>query len=471
MKTVMTKEQKEYIIDNYATMKVEDISKELGVEPIKIYKFACSKGIKKETTRSDARFTLEQKQFILENYQTMTTSEISNKTGLDCRTIREVARVMKVKKDREFCDSINISYKKRKYIIANCKNMTSSEIGEVLNISAYTVTKFCRIANLDLKPLDGFKVSKNLSIEDKRFIANNYSTMKNKEICELLNIDDRTLHNYASNCGLIKNIESCHNKIGYIDMLLEKRNRETYDVNNFINKEEEKMVNVLYKSKHGKYEVNQHYFDTIDNEFKAYWLGFLYADGCVRLTDSKGKQQNILEVGLASCDIGHVEKLKKSLQSSHLIKHRTHSNGKYHSDRLAIVSSNMCNSLNALGCIPNKSLKLEFPNEQQVPRHLIRHFIRGYFDGDGCIHINIEKRNVSVSFMGTEKFLTSLQDVLCSELDITRTKMQTREGNKALSVSWGNVYTIEKIYKYLYGDCNIYLERKLKKFDILYCLD
>ena len=33
-----------------------------------------------------------------------------------------------------------------------------------------------------------------------------------------------------------------------------------------------------------KYSLNDDYFSVIDNEHKAYWLGFLYADGSLSKT-------------------------------------------------------------------------------------------------------------------------------------------------------------------------------------------
>lgn len=36
-----------------------------------------------------------------------------------------------------------------------------------------------------------------------------------------------------------------------------------------------------------KYDINQYYFDKIDCEEKAYFLGFLYADGCNHINNTK----------------------------------------------------------------------------------------------------------------------------------------------------------------------------------------
>jgi len=63
----------------------------------------------------------------------------------------------------------------------------------------------------------------------------------------------------------------------------------------------------------------------------------------------------------------------------------------------------MKDDLIALGCIPRKSLLLKFPTSNQVPEHLIRHFIRGYFDGDG--HFTNTEKCFEAGYIGTEDFI------------------------------------------------------------------
>lgn len=58
-----------------------------------------------------------------------------------------------------------------------------------------------------------------------------------------------------------------------------------------------------------KYQVDHGYFNTIDSEEKAYWLGFLYADGYV----SKRAKQKLVGCALQKSDSPHLDKLKQSL--------------------------------------------------------------------------------------------------------------------------------------------------------------
>lgn len=60
--------------------------------------------------------------------------------------------------------------------------------------------------------------------------------------------------------------------------------------------------------------------------------------------------------------------------------------------RIQISSKTLTADLLKLGCTPRKSLTLKFPNDGIFKSNdLIRHFIRGYFDGDGSVFISMEK--------------------------------------------------------------------------------
>jgi intein/homing endonuclease len=90
------------------------------------------------------------------------------------------------------------------------------------------------------------------------------------------------------------------------------------------------------------------------------------------------------------------------------------SNGKtFKRCRWSIVNKHLWLTLNNLGCVPNKSKILEFPFIFKNS-NLTRHFIRGYFDGDGCISYAIINNKVQprVSLLGTKSFLTTIKYIL-----------------------------------------------------------
>ena len=316
---------------------------------------------------------------------------------------------------------------------------------------------------------------KGLTQYQKEFIIENYSTMKTNDICRILNLQYEKVHSYAQNKKLKKNPYSSLKFNNYFDELLKKRRREEYNVFNYIQNQDEPKTDSLYKSKYGKYFVNQHYFEKIDNEWKAYWLGFLYADGTNRIhkNKQKNKMEYVVKLGLCAEDRNHLQKFKESLQSESPITDRKakFNNKEYPCCDISICNQQICEDLNKLGCVPNKSLILKFPTEEKVPKSLIRHFIRGYFDGDGCIHINKEEKNVRLLFEGTEDMLVHIRDILYNELNVKFAKIESKQKSKSFHINYGKYSDVELIYKYLYKDCNVFLDRKLKKFDTLYCLD
>lgn len=313
-----------------------------------------------------------------------------------------------------------------------------------------------------------------LTQEQKIYIIENYTTMKTRDICKELNVSYERVHSYAQLQHLKKNQYASQSYNHYFEELLSRRNNPNYNINDYLGNSAEPTVDTLYKSKYGKYNVNQDYFDVIDNEWKAYWLGFLYADGTNRIAYNEKTHKMAYSLKLCLCaeDKQHLEKFKSSLQSDAPIKDRIAKlNDKYYpSCDFGVCNKNICESLQKLGCIPNKSLVLQFPTENQVPSNLIRHFIRGYFDGDGCIHINLKERHACVLFEGTKDFLTCVRDILYKELNVKLTDV-VQSRSRAYHIRYGKFSDIELIYKYLYKDCNVYLDRKLKKFDTLYCLD
>ena len=136
---------------------------------------------------------------------------------------------------------------------------------------------------------------------------------------------------------------------------------------------------------HGKQLLNSDKFSCIDTEEKAYWLGFLYADGNVR--------ENKISLELAVKDKEHLEKFNQFMEKEKDIL----TSG--HRVRCLFMDKKVYQDLVNLGVVPNKSLILKFPNYNQVPKNLIRHFIRGYVDGDGSLSYTTTGKLVKTSFL------------------------------------------------------------------------
>ena len=201
-----------------------------------------------------------------------------------------------------------------------------------------------------------------------------------------------------------------------------------------------------------KFPINDNIFEEINTPEKAYWLGFLYADGYIGLRKKQNTYTYSIELSLKKSDLDHIESFKKFLNSFHKINYRE----KLKAYRFVFSSRKIGEDLIKLGCIQNKSLILKFPTEEQVPKYLINHFIRGYFDGDGCIN-DPEKYPITLSLMGTFEFLKELLKQMNIETKIRKTK--SKAFDFAISGDKARLFL-----KNLYENNNICLERKYNRF-------
>ena len=212
-----------------------------------------------------------------------------------------------------------------------------------------------------------------------------------------------------------------------------------------------------------KKNCDENFFDIIDTEEKAYWLGFIYADGCL----SKTKTCDRLEIKLAETDKNHLEKFKQSLQSEHHIGTYISSNG-YNIGKpycsLAIVNRCLADGLISKGISYQKTHILQFPNENQVPNDLISHFIRGYFDGDGSVYCHQDSGVGGISFTGTENMLNSILMHIKTVVP-TNTQVHQYKNKDIYDLKIGGRNCFHQCYEYLYDNATIFLDRKKDKFE------
>ena len=203
-------------------------------------------------------------------------------------------------------------------------------------------------------------------------------------------------------------------------------------------------VNKCPQKKH----INNDIFTQIDTEEKAYWLGFLYADGYIGLTDNR------IELTLQLGDLEHVEKFKSFLKSECKV-----SSNSYRC-RLSVKNKKIKNDLINLGCVPQKSLILAYPSYEQVPKPLMRHFIRGYFDGDGCLCVTDKTKSIDI--LGTYDFL--YQPCVESDLDTSKIYVSKSKSNKVYRIVLGSKIDLYTFSNYVYEEANVYLDRKYDKY-------
>lgn len=212
-----------------------------------------------------------------------------------------------------------------------------------------------------------------------------------------------------------------------------------------------------------KYSVNHFIFNEIDNKEKAYWLGFLFADGFVRKRENRGIYE--LKLKISKKDEEHLIKFKNFLQSTYPIK-KDISKVKYLDSfsisecvSLSITSKQIFNDLFKLGCIPNKTNRIEKPN---IKKEFFPHFIRGYFDGDGCITMGKNEKNKQLNFTSSSLEILKWINKTLSSNNINDGKINIGSYSR-LCYYKKNCFFL--IYDFLYKNSNICLNRKKEKFE------
>ena len=208
-----------------------------------------------------------------------------------------------------------------------------------------------------------------------------------------------------------------------------------------------------------KYSVNENFFERW-TPLMAYILGYLYADGSLENAHYlRGKY-----LRLTSTDKELVNITKKSLSSKHtIVVIPADSPNRKIRYFLRIGSHKIYDDLVALGLLPNKSLTMEFP---KIDARFLPHFVRGYFDGDG--HVGIEKdkkvlKRIRVIFVsGSQRFLVSLAYEMGRILKLKIDKVY--KGSKSYRLAYSTSDSVN-FFKYIYKDAKgLFLKRKFGVF-------
>lgn len=200
-----------------------------------------------------------------------------------------------------------------------------------------------------------------------------------------------------------------------------------------------------------KKTYNEDYFKTIDTPNKAYFLGFIFADGCVVSDDKTYRHKMILKIHPKDEHI--LEQLITEIEGEIC--------------QVALSGKKIVEDLKSNGCGVNKTFTIEYPN---IPEELERHFLRGYFDGDGCIRVNTDKRDGSKRgdlriVGGSEKMINKINERMNILFGTNINKLYGPKGGKYKFIGWAGMSDIEKIYEGFYRGTDLFLNRKKLIFD------
>ena len=217
-----------------------------------------------------------------------------------------------------------------------------------------------------------------------------------------------------------------------------------------------------------KHFFNEDYFEVIDSEQKAYWLGFISADGSVTKTSKWNSYR--LQINLHQSDKDHLELFKKHIGAStsdiYDFENDSSSRGFGKSDmsRFVLNSIKLYGDLNRLNVTINKTDSIVMPN---LRKDLIRHYIRGFIDGDGSFSYvprkDVEgKYRFSFEIVGNSRIIfEQFQDYFMRK-GVKLNIYQRKNGNsfRLMSASHGNIIKLSNI---IYNDATVYLKRKYEK--------
>lgn len=287
--------------------------------------------------------------------------------------------------------------------------------------------------------------------------------VKNYKLKPIKVSDDELIRLYSSGMSL----NEIANKVsGSKGAMVVRQRLQNLGVDTSYNTNVHKYKEKMSKSFH-RYSLDEHVFDAIDTEEKAYWLGFLMADGY------NHEDKNAICLRLQAGDLEILEKFKRFLKSDAPIytftRETTVNHLKKEQKEVRVNSVYLSKQLALLGCMQGKTYRLEYPT--CVPPELTNHFIRGYFDGDGCLSItnrsdrkSKDSKCYQFSIVGKESVLLKMQDKIIFSTGVKRVPIRVREGSFAQTLHYGGFNVVLKIMNYLYKDATIYLKRKHDKY-------
>lgn len=214
-------------------------------------------------------------------------------------------------------------------------------------------------------------------------------------------------------------------------------------------------------------KVDLSYFEKIDTQEKAYFLGLMYADGYNLVG-----RYFILSLHFKDVDI--LFKFKKALKSTAKIVRRVYKR-KDDSNKLndyvcfQVNSSKMTKDLERHGCMKAKTHLIRFPFH--IKKILWRHFIRGYFDGDGGLsaeknkYVNHTKYRANI--VSNPKFIDDLNSIFYKVFGKKYYILKHKRHKYTEQIRIEGNPSIENFLNWLYKDATVYLDRKYNLYQLL----
>ena len=206
---------------------------------------------------------------------------------------------------------------------------------------------------------------------------------------------------------------------------------------------------------------NENIFDSIDNEEKAYWLGFLFGDV---YNNGRG-----IELCLMREDKYHLEKFLKFIGAINVrVEDRIIKlNGKeFPASRITLTSQHLSDTLSNLGCVKKKSLIVRYPN---INSKFDGSFIGGYFDANGSISYNNKSLYMGIH-SGNIEMLKDIKNIIeVKNKLIYKSKIFKKdESNYSFSYTFSGKENAKNLFNFCFNKIKyIMLTRKKNKFEMV----
>lgn len=350
-------------------------------------------------------------------------------------------------------------YKDKKWLEEQIQNKSVNDIVREFHISEKTVYKYLKIHNIPLPN------NKDKLYKDKEWLSKEIKIKNVKDIAKEQNISEHTISRWLRKYNL--STDKLYQDKEWLEEQFKNHNGSAVEVSKATGFKRDTLLDWCYKFNIAtssprlkrKYSINESYFKKIDTEKKSYFLGFLMADGAI------SKDCRRLYVGLQQRDEYIIKELCKEINYL--------GNIDYYEDNIRKISSvNICSQKMIVdliyhGVVPKKTGKEILPDT--IDKKLIKHFIRGFIDGDG----HIERICKKISICSTSlNILYSIKYFLEETLNIKEYEVKLEPlTSKNKKLFYYHIYSDSavKVLNYLYSDATIYLKRKYKTYKEKYC--
>lgn len=336
-------------------------------------------------------------------------------------------------------------------------------------LNGISLREIGRKLNIDRKKLslklreEGIKTSNKMSKEEIKKAKQMYNAgMSLDDISDNIGISRSTISNKFDEISFRKikrrknfdkydsEIIKCYKEDMSIEKISKKFNFSTNKIYRTLLKNN---INTSDVSRYRKHHYTEN-FSKIDTPEKAYWLGFLYADGYI----NTGKGEVTLMLSIKDEDsinqflnfMGDGRKYYRNIKG-------------YEQVGVSIYSKEISENLSKHGCFNNKAKKIEYP---KIKPELNKHFIRGYFDGDGSFYYrNKDKTLATFSIISASKpFLINLKEILVLESNIDNININMSSRKDYFGFYVNKKKDLKLIFEYLYDNEYSNLKRKKSLF-------